>query len=116
MQVLRGVLAFSLSVFLCFLNLPLRAAGKPLGILTLAYGAHLNASDAFAGLSVFDGERVSTDSEGKLGVRIGGSVVSLGEQSSAALRCSAMGTGRMWIWSPGRCRWYPAKKILWSCT
>ncbi len=85
MRVVSGVLLFSLSVSLCFPDLPLWAAGKPLGILTLAYGAHLNASDAFAGLSVFEGERVSTDSEGKLGVRIGGSVATLGERSSATL-------------------------------
>lgn len=91
MHVLRGVLALSLGVALGACNLSLCAGGKPLGILTLAYGAHLNASDAFAGLSVFDGERASTDSEGKLGARIGGSVVTLGEQSSVTLQGSGAG-------------------------
>jgi hypothetical protein len=91
MHVLRGVLALSLCVSLCAYNLTLYAGGKPLGILTMAYGAHLNASDAFAGLSVFDGESVSTDPEGKLSMRIGGSVITLAEQSAATLQRSGDG-------------------------
>src|SRR6266481_1302472 len=71
MHVFRGVLALSLCVSFCAYNLPLYAGGKPLGILTMAYGAHLNASAAFAGVSVFDGESVSTEPEGKLSRRIG---------------------------------------------
>jgi hypothetical protein len=105
MFVLRGVLALSLVVSLCAYNLPLYAGGKPLGILTLAYGAHLNASDAFAGLSVFDGESLSTDAEGKLSARIGGSVITLIEQSAATLQRSGDGahidldTGSVYVWS-----------------
>jgi hypothetical protein len=105
MFVLRGVLALSLVVSLCAYNLPLYAGGKPLGILTLAYGAHLNASDAFAGLSVFDGESLSTDAEGKLSARIGGSVITLVEQSAATLQRSGDGAhidldaGSIYIWS-----------------
>ena len=91
MHVLRGVLALSLVVSLCAYNLSVYAGGKPLGILTLAYGAHLNASDAFAGLSVFDGESLSTDEEGKLSARIGGSVITLIEQSAATLQRSGDG-------------------------
>lgn len=91
MHVLRGVLALSLCVSLCASNLPVYAGGKPLGILTLAYGAHLNASNAFAGLSVFDGERLSTDPDGKLGVRIGASVITLAVQSGATLQRSGDG-------------------------
>jgi hypothetical protein len=91
MRTLRGILAFSLVLSLCVLQIPIYAGGRPLGVLTLAYSAHLNASEAFAGLSVFDGECVSTDEEGKLGVRIGGSVVTLAEQSSATLQRSGDG-------------------------
>jgi len=43
----------------------------------VAYAAHLNASGAFAGLSVFDGEHLSTDPNGKIGVRVGTSVIAL---------------------------------------
>jgi ferric-dicitrate binding protein FerR (iron transport regulator) len=105
MHVFRGVLALSLCVSLCAYNLPLSAGGKPLGILTLAYGAHLNASDAFAGLSVFDGESLSTDAQGKLSARIGGSVITLAGQSGASLQRSGDGahidldTGAVYIWS-----------------
>jgi hypothetical protein len=91
MHVIRGVLALSLVVPLCAYSLSVYAGGKPLGILTLAYGAHLNASDAFAGLSVFDGESLSTDAEGKLSARIGGSVITLVEQSAASLQRSGDG-------------------------
>jgi hypothetical protein len=105
MRVLRGVFALSLCVSLFAYNLPLYAGGKPLGILTLAYGAHLNASDAFAGLSVFDGERVSTDADGKIGVRIGASVITLAEQSAATLQRAGDGAhldldaGSVYLWS-----------------
>lgn len=105
MQALRGVLALSLCVSLCAYNLPLYAGGKPLGILTLAYGAHLNASDASAGASVFDGERVSTDANGKMSLRIGSSVLTLAEQSAATLQRSGdgahvdVGAGSVYLWS-----------------
>ncbi|HXC47792.1 MAG TPA: hypothetical protein VNU20_05840 [Candidatus Sulfotelmatobacter sp.] len=105
MHVLRGVLALSLCVSLFAYNLSLCAGGKALGILTLAYGAHLNASAAFAGLSVFDGERVSTDAGGKIGVRIGASVITLAEQSGATLQRNGDGShvdldaGSVYLWS-----------------
>jgi hypothetical protein len=105
MFALRGVLAVSLVVSLCAYNLPLYAGGKPLGILTLAYGAHLNSSEAFAGLSIFDGESLSTDAEGKLSARIGGSVITLLEQSAATLERSGGGAhidldaGSVYVWS-----------------
>src|SRR5258708_9613888 len=104
MHVFR-VLALSLCVPFCAYNLPLYAGGKPLGILTMAYGAHLNASAAFAGVSVFDGESVSTEPEGKLRMRIGGSVITLAEQSAATLQRSGDGAhvdldaGAVYLWS-----------------
>ncbi len=105
MHVVRGVLALSLCVSLCAFNLRVYAGGRPLGILTLAYGAHLNASDAFAGLSVFDGEELSTGADGKIGVRIGASVITLSEQSAATLQQSGDGAhvdldgGSVYVWS-----------------
>ena len=105
MQVLRGILALSLGVSLGAYSLPLYAGGKPLGILTLAYGAHLNASDAFVGLSVFDGERVSTDPNGKISLRVGSSVITLAKQSAATLQQSGDGvhvdldSGSVYLWS-----------------
>jgi ferric-dicitrate binding protein FerR (iron transport regulator) len=105
MHVFRGVLALFLCVPFCAYNLPLYTGGKPLGILTMAYGAHLNASAAFAGVSVFDGESVSTEPEGKLSMRIGGSVITLAEQSAATLQRSGDGAhvdldaGAVYLWS-----------------
>jgi len=90
-RILRGFLTFVLSLCLCFPNALVRAGGKPLGILALAYGAHLNASDAFTGLSVFPGELISTDEEGKAMVRIGSSAATLSESSSATLESSGDG-------------------------
>jgi ferric-dicitrate binding protein FerR (iron transport regulator) len=85
MRLLRRSLAVSLSLFLCGVAPPLRAAGKPLGLLTLAYGARLNTSEAFAGLSVFPGEEMATQAEGKAMVRIGGSVATLAGSSAMTL-------------------------------
>jgi hypothetical protein len=105
MHALRGVLALSLCVSLCVYYIPAYAGGKPLGILTMAYGAHLNASNAFAGSSVFAGERVSTDPEGKLTVRIGSSAITLAERSAATLQRSGEGAhvdvdaGAVYLWS-----------------
>jgi hypothetical protein len=95
----------SLGVSLCAYGFPLFAGGKPLGILTLAYGAHLNASDAFAGLSVFGGERVSTDATGKIAVRISASVLTLSEENGATLQRAGDGAhldldaGSVYVWS-----------------
>src|SRR5258708_39142211 len=105
MYVFRGVLALCLCVSFCAYSVSLYAGGKPLGTLTMAYGAHLNASAAFAGVSVFDGESVSTEPEGKLSIRIGGSVVTLAEQAAATLQRSGDGAhvdldaGAVYLWS-----------------
>ena len=58
MRLLHGVLAASLSFSLA---VPLQAGGKPLGLLTVAYGARLNTAQAFTGLSVFPGEEMATE-------------------------------------------------------
>ena len=61
------------------------AAGPPLGILTRAYEARLNFSQAFPGLSVFEGEQLSTTADGKLGLRVGAATLSLSQGASATL-------------------------------
>jgi hypothetical protein len=56
-------------------------------------------------LSVFDGESLSTDAEGKLSARIGGSVITLVERSAATLQRSGDGAhidldaGAVYVWS-----------------
>ena len=61
------------------------AANLPLGILTMADHAHLDEGEAFVGLSVFEGERLSTDAEGRLGIRAGHSTLALGAKAEAVL-------------------------------
>ena len=63
-----------------------------LGVLTRASDAHLNALPAFVGLSVFEDENVSTEVEGKLGVRIGSVILALSGNSSATLHRISGGT------------------------
>lgn len=63
-----------------------------LGVLTRAFDAHLNALPAFVGLSVFEGETISTEMEGKLGVRIGTVMLAFLGNSSATLHRISGGT------------------------
>jgi hypothetical protein len=99
---LRGLLA----AFLCILISFPTAIGTPtpepvLGVLTRASDVHLNALPAFVGQSVFEGESISTEVQGKLGVPIGSAVLALSGNSSATLhRIRAELT---WIWSRGGC-------------
>jgi hypothetical protein len=61
------------------------AASPPVGILTLANHAHLGNADAYPGLSVFEGEPLSTDVEGRLSLRVGRSVLTLAGKTDAIL-------------------------------
>jgi len=61
------------------------AATEPVGILTQASGAHLDDQAASPGLSVFEGERVQTDSDGRASLRFGGSSLALLGNSEATL-------------------------------
>jgi hypothetical protein len=107
MLTLRGLVAILLSVLL---SLP-ATFGSPvpepaLGVLTRAYEAHLNSMPAFVGLSVFEGESISTEEEGKLGVRIGNVMLALSGNSSATLHRSTggahvdLGSGWLYFSSP----------------
>jgi len=65
-------------------------AGAPgatpaLGILTQAYQAHVDEALAFPGLSVFDGEELSTELQGRISVRVGHSVLTLAGNTSASV-------------------------------
>jgi hypothetical protein len=86
MASLRLFLAVVLTVSLITWAVPpTNAADPPLGILTLADRAHLDESIAFPGLSVFEGERLSTDELGRLGIRMGRSTLALGANTEATL-------------------------------
>jgi len=83
---LRRAQALLLCASLCLYPSLCGAGPKaPLGILTLAYDAHLNEAAAFPGLSVFEGEDLSTEPEGRVGVRVGRATVWLAGSSGATL-------------------------------
>jgi len=86
MYALRSILAIGVS----FLLLPAPGVsspgGGPIGIVTRAQGAYLKEVAAFAGLSVYEGEGMRTESDGKLGLRAGAAMIALDGGSSASLQ------------------------------
>ena len=82
---LRAALALVLSYFLCSFATSASGAQPPTAVLTLASHAHLNEAEAFPGLSVYEGERLSTETQGRLGVRAGQSALMLGENTGVEL-------------------------------
>lgn len=76
------LIAISLTVYAV---LPGYGAHPPLGILTEANHAHLDDADAFPGLSVFEGEHLSTEAEGRLALRAGHSTLALSGSTEVTL-------------------------------
>jgi hypothetical protein len=86
MRYLRHCLAWiAAAALLLFQAQPVISARPPIGILTIATHAYLDEAMAFPGLSVFEGERLSTEPEGRLGVRLGHSALMLGESTEVEL-------------------------------
>jgi hypothetical protein len=82
----RRFCLISIALFaLVFPAPPICASQPPLGILTLATHAKLDESAAFPGLSVYDGERLSTEAGGRLSLRAGHSEITLGEKTEIEL-------------------------------
>jgi hypothetical protein len=89
----RGLLAALLFLSISLPTaLAVPAPELALGVLTRASDAHLNALPAFPGLSVFEDENISTEVEGKLGVRIGNVMLALLGNTSATLHRINSGT------------------------
>jgi hypothetical protein len=86
MKFLRAFLAAIVVVpLVLYPSLSAAAAHPAIGILTLATHAHLDEAAAFSGLSVFEGQRLSTEAEGRLSIRLGHSVLTLGEKTEVVL-------------------------------
>ena len=82
----RALLSTALCVSLsATVTLCSTAPSPPLGVLTQASAARLNEADAFAGLSVYEGEQLSTGKQGRLGLKVGMTVLALGEESGATI-------------------------------
>ena len=66
----RRILAITLALLLTGIAMPARPAGMAaLGVVTQASGAHYNAARVSTGATVYDGDRLSTESEGLLQFR-----------------------------------------------
>jgi hypothetical protein len=66
----RHILAMTLAFLLTGVSLPARPAGMAaLGVVTQASGAHYNAARVSTGTTVYDGDRLSTESQGLLQFR-----------------------------------------------
>ena len=82
----RRILALTLAFFLVGIPLPTRSAGTPaLGVVTQASFAHFNTARVSAGATVYDGDRLSTESEGLLQFRGAGWLLYLPGQSGITL-------------------------------
>lgn len=89
----RRSLVTALAFLLAGIPLPARPAGFPsLGVVTQASAAYFNASRLSAGATVFDGDRLSTASEGLLQIRGVDSLLYLPGLSGVTLHSLANGT------------------------
>lgn len=89
----RALLAAACCVALFAYLVPCLARPNPaLGVLTQASSAHVNEADAFAGLSVFDGEQLSTDKQGRIAMKIGITTLAFKGDSRATIHGIAGGT------------------------
>jgi hypothetical protein len=89
----RRILAMTLAFLLVSISLSARPAGIPaLGVLTQASAAHFNAARVSAGATVYDGDRLFTESEGQLQFRGAGSLLYLPGRSGVTLHRLPNGT------------------------
>jgi len=83
----------TLTFFLMGIPLPAWPAGiLALGVVTQASTAHFNAARVSAGATVYDGDRLSTESEGLLQFRDAGSLLYLPDRSGVTLHRLRNGT------------------------
>lgn len=87
-MVRRGLATVS-ACLLAGISLP--GATAPLGIVTQSLKGHLSTTDASAGATIYDGDRLSTDDGGVLRLRIGGSSLYLLGQSDITLHTASTG-------------------------
>jgi hypothetical protein len=89
----RRILATTLAFLLTGISLPARAAGMTaLGVVTQASAAHFNDSKISAGATIYDGDRLSTESEGLLQFRGAGALLYLPALSGVTLHGFPNGT------------------------
>jgi hypothetical protein len=89
----RRILAMTLAFLLTGISLPAQPSGTSvLGVVTQATAAHFNASKVSVGATIYDGDRLSTESEGLLQFRGAGALLYLPGLSGVTLHGLANGT------------------------
>jgi hypothetical protein len=88
----QGLLAIAMSFLLA--GIPGGAKTDVLGTIVVAEGASLSWGSASEGTSVYDGDRLSTETGGALQLRSGGVTLALGGASSVTVRSNANGAGK----------------------
>jgi hypothetical protein len=85
-----------LAIAMSFLLAGIPAGSKPdvLGIIVLAEGASLSGGSASEGTSVYDGDRLSTETGGALQLRSGEVTLALSGGSSVIVRSNASSAGK----------------------
>jgi hypothetical protein len=80
-----------LAAAMAFLSAGIPGSGKldAVGVVVEANHASLGANAASEGTTIYDGDRVSTDEEGSLGLRIGQAVLHLADRSAAVMHDSS---------------------------
>lgn len=88
----RRILAMTLAFLLTGISLPVQAGTSVLGVVTQATAAHFNASKVSVGATIYDGDRLSTESEGLLQFRGAGALLYLPGLSGITLHGLPTGT------------------------
>jgi len=89
----RRILAMTLAFLLTGISLPAQPTGTSvLGVVTQATAAHFNASKVSVGATIYDGDRLSTESEGLLQFRGAGALLYLPGLSGVTLHGLPNGT------------------------
>jgi hypothetical protein len=88
----RRILATTLGFLLTGVSLPTQAGTSVLGVVTQATAAHFNATKVSVGATVYDGDGLSTESEGLLQFRGAGALLYLPGLSGVTLHGLANGT------------------------
>lgn len=77
------LLAMLLGILLAVSAQARSSSRSEVGVLTQAYQAHVNEWPAFPGRAVFEGQQLLTDGQGRIGARIGHSLLTLGGDTQA---------------------------------
>ena len=79
------------SILLAFALTGNSSPGNPIGMVSHAEGAHVGVGSASVGTTLYDGDHLTTETEGEMGVRSSAVTLQLGQETSVTLRDVAPG-------------------------